>query len=264
MDYHLIACSGARTYNMVHNGIVQSNGGEKTQIDKGYLDQNTTLVTLSIGGNDARFSAIIQKCLLAVNGGNCKDKTFEDGDTDKQLAGRDRKFIGQPLEQAAAGIINEIVRPDITKVLAEIHERAPKAKIALMGYPPLIEDRGACLSITVPGVGQIGLSASSSDWLNSVADTLAAAMQQSVDDAKATGTQAWFSNPKQNFAGKAVCGNPESVHGIVKTLVDSDQPKLDYPVLENYGLSAQSFHPKIAGARLYADSLERTFTGMGL
>ncbi|WP_392967810.1 SGNH/GDSL hydrolase family protein [Streptomyces sp. LN245] len=264
MDYHLIACSGARTYHMLHNGIVQGNGGEKPQIDKGYLDQNTTLVTLSIGGNDARFSAIIQKCLVAMNGGNCRDKTFEDGDTDNQLAGRDRKFIGRPLEQAVAGIIDEIVRPDITKVLAEIHAKAPHAKIVLMGYPPLIENRGECLSITVPGVGQIGLSASSSDWLNSVADTLSAAMQQSVNATKAAGAQAWFSNPKQNFAGKAVCGDPESVHGIVKTLVDSDQPKTDYPILENYGLSAQSFHPKIGGARLYADSLERTFTDMGL
>ncbi|GAA3822896.1 hypothetical protein GCM10022403_065460 [Streptomyces coacervatus] len=220
--------------------------------------------TLSIGGNDARFADVIQKCLVAVNGGNCKDKTFEEGDVDQSVGGRDRKFIGQPLEKAAVGIINEIVRPDITKVLAEIAENAPNAKIVLMGYPPLIENRGECLSITVPGVGQIGLSASSSDWLGSVADTLATAMQGAADDAKAKGIKAWFSNPKQNFAGKAVCGDPESVHGIVKTLVDSDQPALDYPILSNYGLSAQSFHPKIGGARLYADSLERTFTGMGL
>uniref|UniRef100_A0AAU3I9G3 Uncharacterized protein n=1 Tax=Streptomyces sp. NBC_01393 TaxID=2903851 RepID=A0AAU3I9G3_9ACTN len=35
----------------------------------GHLDQNTTLVTLSIGGNGARFSAIVQKCLIAMNGG---------------------------------------------------------------------------------------------------------------------------------------------------------------------------------------------------
>lgn len=264
MDYHLIACSGARTYNMVHNGLVQSNGGEVPQIDKGYLDQHTTLVTLSIGGNDARFSAIIEKCLVAFNGGNCKDKTFEDGDVDQSVGGRDRKFIGQPLEKAASGVINEIVRPDITKVLSEIAAKAPNAKIVLMGYPPLIEDRGACMSITIPGVGQIGLSASSSDWLGSVADTLSTAMQGAVDDAKAKGVKAWFSNPKQNFAGKAVCGDPETVHGIVKTLVDSDQPATDYPILKNYGLSAQSFHPKIGGARLYADSLERTFTGMGL
>ncbi|MFJ5949488.1 hypothetical protein [Streptomyces noursei] len=74
----------------------------------------------------------------------------------------------------------------------------------------------------------------------------------------------WFSNAKNDFDGKAVCGNPEQVHGIVKTLTASDDPALDYPLLNKYGLSAQSFHPKIGGAGLYANSLQRTMTGMGL
>ncbi|MFH8791986.1 SGNH/GDSL hydrolase family protein [Streptomyces sp. NPDC017941] len=263
MDYHLIACSGARTYNVMHAGERQSNGGEAPQIDQGYLDQNTSLVTISIGGNDARFSKIIQKCLMAVNDGNCKNKTFEEGDVDSSVGGRDRKFIGQPLEQAAVGVIKEIVRPDIVKTLKEIHAKAPNAKIALMGYPPLIEKRGECLSVSIP-MFQIGLSASSADWLNSVANTLTAEMQGAADDAGKLGIKAWFSNPTSNFAGKAICGDPETVHGIVKTLVDSDNPMSDYPILEKFGLSAQSFHPKIGGARLYADSLERTMNGMGL
>ncbi|MEU4353702.1 hypothetical protein [Streptomyces virginiae] len=33
------------------------------QINAGYLDQNTTLVTLSVGGNDARFADVIGKCI---------------------------------------------------------------------------------------------------------------------------------------------------------------------------------------------------------
>ncbi|GGS74232.1 hypothetical protein GCM10010285_61260 [Streptomyces pseudogriseolus] len=33
---------------------------------------------------------------------------------------------------------------------------------------------------------------------------------------------------------------------------------------EGYGLSAQSFHPKISGERLYANSLERPMSDMGL
>ncbi|ANW17112.1 hypothetical protein BB341_02205 [Streptomyces clavuligerus] len=41
------------------------------------------------------------------------------------------------------------------------------------------------------------------------------------------------------------------------------EPATDYPIVEKSGLSAQSFHPKTGGARLYADSLERTMTGMG-
>ncbi|MER7742577.1 hypothetical protein ABTX34_30445 [Streptomyces sp. NPDC096538] len=50
----------------------------------------------------------------------------------------------------------------------------------------------------------------------------------------------------------------------MKTLTKSDEPKKDWPIIRNYGLSAQSFHPKIGGARLYANSLERTLRDMGL
>ncbi|MGW0886489.1 phosphotransferase [Streptomyces sp. NPDC002671] len=109
---------------------------------------------------------------------------------------------------------------------------------------------------------QIGLSADSANWLNGTAGTLTTAMQGAVDDVKRQGVLAWFSNPTNDFAGKAVCGDREQVHGIVKTLVDSDDPIKDWPILRNYGLSAQSFHPKIGGARLYANSLERTMAGM--
>ncbi|WP_310727865.1 hypothetical protein, partial [Streptomyces sp. N2A] len=36
---------------------------------------------------------------------------------------------------------------------------------------------------------------------------------------------------------------------------------LSGPLLGEYGLSAQSFHPKIGGARLYANVLERILNG---
>ncbi|MFF1837010.1 hypothetical protein ACFVXE_22815 [Streptomyces sp. NPDC058231] len=260
MDYHLIACSGARTYNVLSD--VQENGGELPQIEQGYLDQNTTLVTISIGGNDARFSDIVQKCLVSFGDGNCKDKTFDSPDA--SVGGRDQKFVGQSLETAVSGIINEIVRPDITETLLRIHALAPKAKIALMGYPPLISNKGSCLNINIIGLPTIGLSEASAAWLNDTAGILAAAMQGAADDAEQEGAQVWFSNPQSDFAGQAVCGDPEQVHGIVKTLTESDNPVKDWPIIKNYGLSAQSFHPKIGGARLYANSLERTMAGMGL
>ncbi|MEU5438797.1 SGNH/GDSL hydrolase family protein [Streptomyces sp. NPDC020719] len=263
MDYHLIACSGARTYNVLN---VEQDSGELPQINQGYLDDNTTLVTISIGGNDSRFADTIQQCLLSRGDGNCKDKTF-DG-LDAQVGERDAKFKGQPLETAIPGIINEIVRPDITKTLMKIHELARNAKIVLMGYPPLISNQGSCLSVSIIGLGDLGLSAASTGWLNDTADTLTTAMQGAADDARSQGVQVWFSKPKDDFAGKGVCGDPERIHGIVKTLTYSDKPLKDWkilnPILSKYGLSAQSFHPKIEGARLYANSLERTMAEMGL
>ncbi|MFD6552755.1 hypothetical protein [Streptomyces sp. NPDC058398] len=260
MDYHLIACSGARTYNVLHDGVVQGSG-EMPQMDKGYLDQNTTLVTLSIGGNDARFSDIVQKCLLSFGSGSCQYETFDK--TDEHVGGRDSKFVGQKLETALPGLIDDVVRPDITSTLLQIHEKAKHAKIVLMGYPPLFSDKGACLNAGPTGMA-IGLSENSAAWLDGTADVLTAAMRKAVDDVAAKGVAVRFSDPTADFAGKGVCGSPEQVHGIVKTLVQSDQPLDDWPVLKDYGLSAQSFHPKIGGARLYADSLQRTLRETGL
>ncbi|MGP3951549.1 golvesin C-terminal-like domain-containing protein [Streptomyces sp. 7N604] len=262
MDYHLIACSGARTYNI----LKYPENGELPQIQKGYLDQHTSLVTLSIGGNDSRFSYIIQKCLLAFTRASCQGETFDDHDPkidrdvdgDGQVeTGRDQKgFENLTLDKAAPKLISEVVKPDIVNVLKQVHRKAPNAKIVLMGYPKLVSDNASCLNL-----GPIGLSADSNAWLDSIAEYLAAEMQAAVNTAKSSGIDARFSNPIQNFTGKGICGDPETVHGLVKTLVDSDHPASDWPMLREYGLSAQSFHPKIAGARLYADALEGTMSG---
>ncbi|MEV0012968.1 NocE [Streptomyces sp. NPDC051840] len=248
MDYHLVACSGARTYNIATVG----ENGELPQLQKGYLDQNTTLVTMSIGGNDARFAYIIQKCIFGGVGWPtlCQDQTFDDDDKNVD----DAAYQGLKIGVAAERLAKERVRPAITTALKNIAAKAPNAKIVLMGYPPLLEGVGGC----IPGVGT-----EEAPWLNSMAGTLATEMQGAVNDAKTAGVKAWFSNPAQNFAGKAVCGDPEQVHGIVLDLVESDEPAIDWPILQ-LGASAQSFHPKIGGARLYADSLERTMAGMGL
>ncbi|MGW7822411.1 hypothetical protein ACWGLF_30860 [Streptomyces puniciscabiei] len=109
-----------------------------------------------------------------------------------------------------------------------------------------------------------GLSEASVAWLDDTADTLAAALQGSADVAKAAGIDVWFSNPRSDFAGKGVCGDPEQVHGIVKTLTESDEPIKDGPLINQYGLSAQWLHPEIGGARLYANALGRTMAGMSL
>ncbi|MFF5408556.1 hypothetical protein ACFY8K_37645 [Streptomyces misionensis] len=94
-----------------------------------------------------------------------------------------------------------------------------------------------------------------SQWLNGVADYLAQTMFETADLVRKHGVDVGYANPQAFFYGKAVCGDPESIHGIVTDLTDSDIPKIDWPFFQ-LGLSAQSFHPKIAGARLYADTLE--------
>ncbi|AWK08550.1 NocE [Streptomyces spongiicola] len=229
MDYHLIACSGARSYNITRT----SQNGELPQIDKGYLDENTTLVTISIGGNDAQFADIVQACFKGAGQGSCMTHHFKVEDANDPELTAAFKDDFRPMADIAEDVIVDHVTPRIVNSLKAIKAKAPNAKIVLMGYPPLMSDNGSC----VPTIDQ-----AEGSWMNSMGNLLNRQMDKAAASAGAT-----FADPTNDFKGKAICGDPETVHGIVLEMTESD---VGVPV------SAQSFHPKISGARLYADALE--------
>ncbi|MFC1436153.1 hypothetical protein ACEZDB_36520 [Streptacidiphilus sp. N1-3] len=87
-------------------------------------------------------------------------------------------------------------------------------------------------------------------------------MDQAAAQADGHGDDVTFTDPAAQFAGKGVCGSPEDINGIVLSTTYSDNPSFNFPLLGSYGLSAQSFHPKIEGAFLYALALEGTLSSM--
>ena len=240
LDYHLIACSGAQTENLLPlDGSVANFFGERgspeygelPQVDQGYLDEYTTLVTLSIGGNDARFSDIVKQCIYAALANFCPDIRLG-GDT-------------RILRETEPELIRGPVRRSIVIVLNEIHRRAPNARIVLMGYPILVEGRAATscdLGFDVPEI----------TWLAQMGDLMAQEMAGAAVEATLAGAPTTFSDPRSQFAGKGICGIPETIHGIVVDKTPGDEPGLTPPN------STQSFHPKIEGTTLYANALNRT------
>lgn len=239
MDYHFVACSGARTYNVLEEG----QSSEVAQIDTGYLDQNTTLVTISIGGNDARFADIMKKCIdLPVP--SLTTCPYSELDNVDPATGEKTSGSTGDLKDWAPKWLHDAVRPQIVKVLDAIHARAPYAKVVLMGYPRLVEKDHGCL----PGAYETV----ENDWVRSLADTLATEMKGATQDA---GAWAVFSDPRNTFDGKAACGDPEGIHALVETGREQADNEAPNP-------SMQSFHPKPAGARLYADTLEQTLRSM--
>ncbi|MHA4813165.1 golvesin C-terminal-like domain-containing protein [Streptomyces aculeolatus] len=240
LDYHMTACSGARTYNFPVGG--EGGYGELPQLAQGYLDQNTSLVPLSIGGNDARFTEIMRKCVFP-NGVECYQQTLEGDDA--------------PLGEAEPDYIRNAVKAAITETMGAIRAEAPNAQIVLMGYPPLFSDSGAC-------VRPLGVSAEEAAWMNEMGRIMNQSMANAAREANDAAGDVYvtFSDPTEAFDGKAICGDPESVHALVTDLTPGDDPMLDFGPVEA-GVSAQSFHPKIEGARLYADTLEQTLREMG-
>ena len=91
MEHHLIACSGAQSEQLLPfhtagatkpaNAWGQTGRGqygELSQLDKGFLDADTTLVTFSIGGNDSRFADVIAECIIMAGLKLCQDAQLPD------------------------------------------------------------------------------------------------------------------------------------------------------------------------------------------
>jgi lysophospholipase L1-like esterase len=91
------------------------------------LSASTTLVTLDIGGNDLGFASIVIACsglsLTSPLGSPCKNR-YTAGGTD-QLA----QLIAR-------------TGPKVAAVLAGIHQRAPQARVLLVGYPDVLPSTG--------------------------------------------------------------------------------------------------------------------------
>lgn len=267
MDYHLIACSGAKTENILSvtsppNAFGKSGtneNGELPQLDQGYLDSNTTLVTLSIGGNDSRFTPVLTDCITSLLLHDCADVTHS-GDS-------------APLGTAEPALIAGQVHDSIVDVLSEIHKRAPNAQVILMGYPALFSNNGNCFASRItaavissyPIDNSIGVLASVADiaasthigpdatWMNQIGGNLNTAMAAAARDSAAN---VIFSNPTDAFNGQGVCGNPQTINDFVLTDTAGETP--------GKPLSQQTFHPTAAGALNYASALNSTLRSIGL
>lgn len=170
-----LACAGA-TVAGVRNGQY----GQPSQLDA--LGPGTTLVTLSVGGNDAGFSDVLTTCVVKV-----------------------------PLSAACraqnAAVTAKLPRigTDVTALLGEINRRSPAARIILVGYPRLFPEGPSASAATIGTTDQ--------RWLNAVDrrldDTLRAAargVDQRINRDQGPGTVE-FVDAYTAFAGHEI-GTP--------------------------------------------------------
>ena len=249
LDFNLLACSGAQTENLLPTG--QTNAfndptvaqyGEVKQLERGFLDANTTLVSLSIGGNDGGFSTIVQACTTFIpNAADCQNAT------NVPVPG----MSAGPLKDKVPELIRGKVKTSVTNVLQQIRAKAPNAKILLVGYPALFSNFNAKPDGSGPCVA--GISREETVWLNSLADLLYTELNAART---AAGANMFYSDPRSAFAGKTICGSPEELHGVVVAKTPGDKPT--NPV------SAQGFHPKIEGQVRYGTTVTSALRSMGL
>jgi lysophospholipase L1-like esterase len=119
--YRDATCSGAETEDMTAPQGV-SPRPNPPQFDR--LTPTTTLVTITIGGNDIGFSGIAQDCFSQSNSGTpCQDKyVTANGDE-----------ISQRIQAT---------RPKVDAVLQGIHQRSPNAQVLVVNYAAILPDQG--------------------------------------------------------------------------------------------------------------------------
>jgi lysophospholipase L1-like esterase len=159
-----VACSGATTADVLASQVSA-------------LSASTTLVSITIGGNDAGFSSVMETCVLASTS-TCVNavKTAE-------------TFVAGQLP----------ARLDST--LQTIAADAPNAKVVVLGYPDLydLSNSGSC----------IGLSTQDRAALNQGADDLDNALQAAAEANNDT-----FADVRGQFGGHEICDSGSWLHSV--------------------------------------------------
>jgi lysophospholipase L1-like esterase len=123
-EFESVACSGAGMYAFGAEMRLYPDGEAPPQFDA--LKGNETIVSVTIGDNDAGFGEVTKTCLNAESPTDtpCRDKYVTSD--------------GNKLEEAATAIAKPFAQQ-----LDEIHERSPRAKIFVVGYAPIVPADGA-------------------------------------------------------------------------------------------------------------------------
>ncbi|SDI06695.1 SGNH/GDSL hydrolase family protein [Nonomuraea jiangxiensis] len=201
------ACSGATTRQ-----LLSGQYGQPPQITR--VDPSTSLVTLSIGGNDAGFTKVLTSCIVKLPWSTaCVDQ-----------------------DQAVARRIQEL-GPNLLKVLKEIRVRAPNARVIVLGYPrPFPEN---------PTETYDNLSPADQRWLNTMTRRLndlvgsvAADFDRAIAAFGAPGSVEYV-DAYESFTGHEV-GEPQPfLNGL----------NVD---MEDLTVNARSYHPTGDGYRRFA------------
>jgi len=159
-----VACSSATTADVLASQVSA-------------LSASTTLVSITIGGNDAGFSSVMETCVLASTS-SCLNAV-----------------------KAAEAFVASQLPARLDAALQAIAAHAPNAKIVVLGYPDLydLSRSGSC----------IGLSTQDRTALNQGADALDGALQAA---ARANGDT--FADVRGQFAGHGICDSGSWLHSV--------------------------------------------------
>ena len=159
-----VACAGATTSDVLSSQVSA-------------LSASTTLVSITIGGNDAGFSSVMETCVLRSTS-SCLTAVL-----------------------AAKAFVASQLPARLDTTLQAIRAHAPRATIVVLGYPDLydLSKSGTC----------IGLSTRDRSALNGGADALDNALRTA-----AVANRDTFADVSGRFAGREICDSGSWLHSV--------------------------------------------------
>jgi hypothetical protein len=241
-DLGFYACTGAVTDDFYTNG--KNAGAEPNQL--GRIEGNEDSITLTIGGNDLGFAEILKDCVEVPGpGGQNINPDFRGPCSSVSEQPNLETVVALRLATLDTGLAfstapgsREIHK--LSKLLVDIHAKAPKARIFLGGYPQLFGTDQAnfpCSIGPTPPFGLVGhVGYDDAQWLNGLAPQINKVLSDAVDTANATikggDTTAFF-----------VAADGFNTHG----LCDSGAPWIT-----DYNTSSVPIHPTTEGQAQFA------------
>ncbi|KDN81704.1 SGNH/GDSL hydrolase family protein [Kitasatospora cheerisanensis] len=155
-SFKFVACSGATTNDVLANQISS-------------LSSTTTLISITIGGNDAGFASTMQTCVLSSES-SCLSAV-----------------------NTAKSYATNTLPGKLSNLYAQMKSKAPNAHVVVLGYPHLYQVPGNCL---------VGISDTKRTAINSAADTL-----DSVISKQAAAAGFTFKDVRSIFSTHEICGS---------------------------------------------------------
>ncbi len=163
-SFAFVACSGATTSSVISSQLSA-------------LSATTTLVSITVGGNDVGFSSVMETCVLSSTSTCVSAIDTAESQMTTQLPG------------------------DLNALLADMKADAPNARVVLLGYPELydLSKSATC----------VGLSTTDRKDLNAAADELDGQVK-----AAAVRYGDVFADVRSAFAGHEICDSSSWLHSV--------------------------------------------------
>ncbi len=223
LDYDLrfTACQGAVTRDLISPR--SGDWGEGAQFEQ--LSPTTSLLTLSIGGNDAHFADVLQDCIDGL-----ELLPFNTCYRDDRISAP----VGAALTRLDAQSSSpENIRP-YRDLFSEARVRTPAARRIAVGYPHIFPTAGGTRNYW-PGSRCEGIKVVDQRWMVQQIDQLNSIMER---HALASGFE--FINPNSAFSGHELCGS---------------STEWFFPLLDS-----GRFHPTAQGHQALAMAIQATLT----